>query len=299
MTARGGKGLVGGRGRQHDQVDRLRLDAGIGQRRARCMDGEIGGRTRPGAAIWRSRMPVRWTIHSSDVSTVCASSALVTTRLRQIGAAAEHNGTHNGHEAAPAPTGGSRAPWVMAKSLADLGEEVVADHVIADIDGDREPLCIGAAMAFDNDAIKPQENAAIGFGRIHLFAQRSECAVGRADSPASNGAVASAPRAKIRRSAGRCLPRPSARCCRQSLPSRPRRRSPCRCRRPQRSREYCRCGHGCSRRMRAASRTGSNPFTSSTPILSRPTVGFSRSAVRAPSRCPWLRDAPDVRRQRR
>ena len=34
----------------------------------------------PGAAMWRSRMPVRCAIHSSEVSTVPASSALVSTR---------------------------------------------------------------------------------------------------------------------------------------------------------------------------------------------------------------------------
>jgi hypothetical protein len=34
----------------------------------------------PSAAIWRSRMPVRCTIHSSEVSTVRARSALVTVR---------------------------------------------------------------------------------------------------------------------------------------------------------------------------------------------------------------------------
>ena len=31
----------------------------------------------PSAAMWRWRMPVRWTIHSSDVSTIAARSALV------------------------------------------------------------------------------------------------------------------------------------------------------------------------------------------------------------------------------
>ena len=35
----------------------------------------------PSAAMWRSRMPVRCVIHSSEVSTICDSSALLRTRL--------------------------------------------------------------------------------------------------------------------------------------------------------------------------------------------------------------------------
>src|SRR6202035_205223 len=37
------KGVVGRRGRQHDQVDRLRVDPGIGERRARGVNGEVRG----------------------------------------------------------------------------------------------------------------------------------------------------------------------------------------------------------------------------------------------------------------
>ena len=33
------------------------------------------------SAMWRSRMPVRWTIHSSLVATIFSRSALVSTRL--------------------------------------------------------------------------------------------------------------------------------------------------------------------------------------------------------------------------
>ena len=36
--------------------------------------------TSPSAAMWRSRMPVRCTIHSSDVSTILVRSSLVTRR---------------------------------------------------------------------------------------------------------------------------------------------------------------------------------------------------------------------------
>jgi len=60
----------------------------------------------------------------------------------------------------------------MAKCLADLGEEVLADHVIADIDGYREPFSIGPAVAFYHDTVEAKQHASIGFGRIHLFADR-------------------------------------------------------------------------------------------------------------------------------
>ena len=43
----------------------------------------------PSAAMWRWRMPVRSPIHSSEVSTRCASSSLVTTRWPADSAAAE------------------------------------------------------------------------------------------------------------------------------------------------------------------------------------------------------------------
>ncbi len=33
------------------------------------------------STMWRSRMPVRWTIHASDVFTIFSSSALVRIRL--------------------------------------------------------------------------------------------------------------------------------------------------------------------------------------------------------------------------
>ena len=43
----------------------------------------------PSSTMWRSRMPVRWTIHSSEVSTICSSSALVRIRFGAIGADAD------------------------------------------------------------------------------------------------------------------------------------------------------------------------------------------------------------------
>jgi hypothetical protein len=63
-----GKVWSGRRGREHDQVDRLRIDAGVGERGLRRLGAEMGGELALGA-MWRWRMPVRWTIQSSEVST--------------------------------------------------------------------------------------------------------------------------------------------------------------------------------------------------------------------------------------
>ena len=77
----GGKGIVGRRGRDNDEVDIGGLEARtapsaacaafVGQRR-----GRLALRRRYGAGV----MPVRWTIHSSEVSTIPPVRALVTTR---------------------------------------------------------------------------------------------------------------------------------------------------------------------------------------------------------------------------
>ena len=63
----------------------------------------------PSAAMWRCRMPVRCTIHSSEVSIRAASSALVRISPRQIGAAAEHDRTYRSHETASCAVGAEPA----------------------------------------------------------------------------------------------------------------------------------------------------------------------------------------------
>ena len=74
------KGVVGRRGREHDQIDRLGVRAG-GASAARAACNAMSEVVSPSAAMWRSRMPVRCVIHSSEVSTIRDSSALVRTRL--------------------------------------------------------------------------------------------------------------------------------------------------------------------------------------------------------------------------
>ena len=72
------KGVVRRRGGEHDEIDRLRIKMRMRERGARGVRGHVRGDS-PGAAMRRSWMPVRCTIHSSDVSTLLASSALVRT----------------------------------------------------------------------------------------------------------------------------------------------------------------------------------------------------------------------------
>ena len=70
----------------------------------------------PSAAMWRSRMPVRCTIHSSDVSTVLREVGVGDGALGQIAAAAEDDRTRDGHEAASTFAASSRA-WRTSVSL--------------------------------------------------------------------------------------------------------------------------------------------------------------------------------------
>src|SRR6185437_12980589 len=58
--------------------------------------------------------------------------------------------------------------------FADLGQQAVTHHVVADIDGRRVTLGVGATMALDDDAIEAEEDGTVGFARIHLLAQRLE-----------------------------------------------------------------------------------------------------------------------------
>ena len=63
------KGVVRRRGRKHDEVDIVRRQPGIGERCARRRLAQRRGRLVVADAMWRWRMPVRCTIHSSEVST--------------------------------------------------------------------------------------------------------------------------------------------------------------------------------------------------------------------------------------
>ena len=72
------KGVVGRRGRQHDQVDRLGVDAGMSQRRTRGLDCEVRGELALGGDV---ALADAGALHDPLVRSVnrAASSALVST----------------------------------------------------------------------------------------------------------------------------------------------------------------------------------------------------------------------------
>jgi hypothetical protein len=98
------KRVVGRRGRQHDQVDRVRLDMRGRERGARRLDGEIGGEL-PGGGD-----PALADAGALGDPLVRGVDRLGKLRigedaLRQVTAAAEHDRTGHAHEAAPATRG--------------------------------------------------------------------------------------------------------------------------------------------------------------------------------------------------
>ena len=100
--------------------------------------------------------------------------------LRQIGAAAEHDRTYCSHETASCEV----CAWVSAAAVAiehlfDLVRQVVAGHLIANIDRIRKALAVGAAMALDDDAVEAEHHAAVGFRGVQLVAQRLEGVFGK------------------------------------------------------------------------------------------------------------------------
>ena len=81
----------------------------------------------------------------------------------QIASAAENDRTQRRHEACSA----RRCRAVVARlqvarhRLADLGEQFVTNHVVTHVDRRRGTFGIGAAMAFDHDAVEPEKYATI------------------------------------------------------------------------------------------------------------------------------------------
>ena len=159
--------------------------------------------------------------------------------------------------------------------LADLGEQLVAHHVVAEIDRVGEAFGIGAAVALDDDAVEAEEDAAVGLARIHLVAERAEGAARQTGSRAWPRRCGSS-RAEIL-AIWRAVPSAALSA---MLPANPSVTTtstvPLPMSSPSTKPEYSNCGHRPSRSIRPASRTSSRPLTSSTPILSSPTVGRSR-----------------------
>src|SRR6516165_9261721 len=51
----------------------------------------------------------------------------------------------------------------------DLGEKLITDDAVADFDRGGEALGIGAAVAFDDDAVEAEKDAAVGLAWIHAL----------------------------------------------------------------------------------------------------------------------------------
>ena len=95
----------------------------------------------------------------------------------------------------------------------DLGEEIAADHLIANINCVGKAFGVDSAMALYNHTFQSEQNTTIGFVRVELVTERLEGAAGKqiADLglPAARHRIAQ----KIRHLA-RGARRPSTRCCR-------------------------------------------------------------------------------------
>src|SRR5208282_6004682 len=151
-------------------------------------------------------MPVRCTIHSSDVSTSLVSSLFGTTRAgraeptprtqeRMEAGVTARETSRSGLRTRRARGGGDarfiswassesrlgrprmRGHWAEAVGLGDhfanLAEKLLPHHVIPQFDRASVALSVGAAMGLDDDAVKPEEDAAAG-PRPHFRPQRRE-----------------------------------------------------------------------------------------------------------------------------
>ena len=76
--------VLGGRARDDQDVDVGRGEPGVGEDVLGGEHRQVGGRLRRAAAMRRSRIPVRETIHSSVVSTIVSRSALVRRPLGHV-----------------------------------------------------------------------------------------------------------------------------------------------------------------------------------------------------------------------
>ena len=112
---RGGKGVVRRRGRHHDQVDGLRIDAGIGDGGARSGNSQMRGEL---AGCSDVALTDAGALHDPFVGGVDHPRKIVIAEdaLRQIGTAAEHDRTQDAHEAT--------SPILIAESPAPLRPSV-------------------------------------------------------------------------------------------------------------------------------------------------------------------------------
>ncbi len=160
----GGKGVVGRRGGQHDQVDlvgrRCRPPSSAARAAAIARsEVSLARRRRYGAGGCRCAA----TIHSSEVSS----------RVGQLGVgddplAADRRRSRRPASGRPCQSAadlracrGCRRGRQRAKLVADLVEEAVGRHVDGDADGVGEAERVGAAMALHRDAVEAEEDGAV------------------------------------------------------------------------------------------------------------------------------------------
>src|SRR5262249_53971992 len=62
----------------------------------------------------------------------------------------------------------------MIEGLPDFAEKTVPHHFVTKLYRRRETFRIGPAVALDDDAVEPEEHAAVRLARIHFVAQRGE-----------------------------------------------------------------------------------------------------------------------------
>src|SRR6478735_4733561 len=110
-------------------------------------------------------MPVRWTIHSSDVSTTSSMSRLVITRF---GSAAPNPRTTERiiftkprRSCSFRPDRRQPFGMILLQVVFYFLIEAILGHVVADLDGRRNAFGIGATMALDDNAVQAEEHAAI------------------------------------------------------------------------------------------------------------------------------------------
>ncbi len=157
-----GKGVVRRRGRQHDQVDRLRVDTGMFQRRTRRVDRQMRGKFTVGGDV---ALPDAGTLYDPLIGSIQPGGQFGIGQhlLRQIGSAAQHDRTFGqSRDSLLRGLRLSQRTAVAIKHLIDLGEEIAADHLIANIDRIGKALGVGSAMALDHHTLEAEQHAAIG-----------------------------------------------------------------------------------------------------------------------------------------
>ncbi len=97
---------------------------------------------------------------------------------RQIAPTAEHDRTRHRHVGTLSATGLPTAAFWLAEHLGNLRLQLVARHVVAEVDRRGEAFGIGAAMALDDDAVEAEKYAAVDLAWIHLVLQCRERVAG-------------------------------------------------------------------------------------------------------------------------